>query len=70
MMTLEPGMTVRFRYTNHKLETEWREVTVLGVWWGASKFHQGEQWFLRAFDPSRNEERNFAMRDMRSVSKA
>lgn len=59
---------LRFRYTNHKLETEQRRVEVIRVWWGASEYHTGEQWFLQAMCSDRHEVRNFAMRDMTEVS--
>jgi predicted DNA-binding transcriptional regulator YafY len=64
------GGTLRFRYTNHKLETEQRTARVLSVWYGASEYHQGPQWFLMAHDLDRGQIRNFAMRDMTEVSHA
>jgi hypothetical protein len=62
------GDTIRFHYTNHKLETEWRRAQVERFWYGSSSFHTGDQWFMRALDVDRNEYRNFALRDMKIVS--
>ena len=67
-IALLPGTIVRFRYTNHKLETEWRRALVHHVWWGATQYHRGCQWFLHAECQDRHEPRNFAMRDMTEVS--
>lgn len=61
------GDVIRFNYTNYQMETEWRTATVMEFWYGASTYHQGEQWFCQARDHDRQEMRNFALRDMREV---
>lgn len=58
---------LQFFYTNYKLEKEVRHVRPVCVWYGSSSYHQGEQWFLNAWDLSRRDFRNFAMRDMTEV---
>ncbi len=63
-----PDDTIRFHYTNHKLETEWRRARVEFFWFGSSTFHTGEQWFCCAMCLDRDEYRNFALRDMRNVT--
>jgi predicted DNA-binding transcriptional regulator YafY len=59
---------VNFLYTNYKLETERRRVKPIKVWYGSTQYHTGPQWFLHALDLDKDEERNFAMRDMSEVS--
>lgn len=65
---VNPGQTIRFNYTNYKLETEWRRARVEVFWFGSSTYHTGEQWFCYAYCLDRNDYRNFALRDMRDVS--
>lgn len=58
---------LNFRYTNYKMQTEQRKARVMSVWYGTSEYHQGEQWFMMAYDMDRESIRNFAMRDMSDV---
>lgn len=51
------------RYRNWRGEVSTRTITPITVWWGKSEYHEGEQWFLRAYDHDRNAKRDFAMKD-------
>lgn len=56
---------VRIVYTNWKGETAERAIRPIELWYGATEYHPEEQWLLRALDIEKNDERNFAMRDIK-----
>ncbi len=55
---------LKFLYKNWKGETREREVEPIKVWFGKTEFHPEEQWFLKAKDLEKNEERDFALLDI------
>ena len=55
---------VIIQYTNWKGETGERAIQPLELWFGSTEYHPDEQWLLRAIDIAKNEERNFAMKDV------
>jgi predicted DNA-binding transcriptional regulator YafY len=57
--------TVQIIYTNWKGETAKRIIKPIELWYGATEFHPEEQWLLRALDIEKNDERNFAMKDIK-----
>jgi predicted DNA-binding transcriptional regulator YafY len=58
------GEPAFFVYTNWEGKTSRRAALPLYLWYGESQWHQGEQWFLHAFDCDKNAERDFAMRSI------
>lgn len=58
--------TVTILYTNWKGEIAERTIKPIELWFGATKYHTEAQWLLRALDIQKNEERNFAMKDIAS----
>lgn len=56
---------VRATYTNWKGETSVRWFLPLELFWGSTEWHPEPQWLLRALDLDKNEERTFAMKDMK-----
>lgn len=55
---------VKIVYTNWKGETAERIIKPIELWFGATEYHQEEQWLLRALDIKKNDERHFAMKDI------
>jgi predicted DNA-binding transcriptional regulator YafY len=55
---------VTILYTNWKGETSERDIKPIELWFGATEYHPEEQWLLRALDIEKNDERNFAMKDI------
>ncbi len=53
---------VEIDYTNHRGMRAKRRVTPGCLWFGVSPYHEGEQWFLRAWDLGKDEGRDFAMK--------
>ncbi len=53
---------LKFEYTNWKGQTSVRTVKPLEIWYGKTEWHPQRQWFLRAMDMGKNEERNFALK--------
>src|SRR3990167_7460763 len=54
-------------YTNHRNDTRERAIIPIEIWFGVSKWHDGEQWFLKAFDLDKQEERDFAFLSIGSI---
>lgn len=53
-------------YTNHRGERGERKIIPMQMFFGASDWHDGIQWFLRALDVDKGAERVFAMKDIHS----
>jgi hypothetical protein len=56
---------VRVRYRNHRGVTGTRRLIPLETWFGETEFHQGEQWFLKAFDCDKEVIRHFSLDGIR-----
>lgn len=56
--------TVQIVYTNWKGETAERTIKPIELWYGATEYHPEAQWLLRAIDIEKDDERNFAMKDI------
>lgn len=63
------GMVLYFRYKNWRGVVSFRRVVVGGIYYGVSPYHEGPQFFLRAIDTDKNEQRDFALADMSQVVK-
>jgi len=57
---------VRIIYTNWRGETSERKVKPIKIWFGSTEWHKEEQWLLRALDITKDAERDFALKDIRS----
>lgn len=55
---------ITITYTNWKGETADRIIEPIELWHGATEWHPQEQWFLKALDTAKSEERDFALRDV------
>jgi predicted DNA-binding transcriptional regulator YafY len=53
-------------YTNYKGETAIRLIQPLHIFFGSTPWHPRQQWFLKAYDVEKGEERDFAMTDIRA----
>jgi len=53
-----------FEYKNWRNETGIRTVIPKEIWFGSTEFHKKEQWFLKAIDIDKSEERDFAVKDI------
>lgn len=60
----DAGTPLTFVYRNWRGEEGRRSVLPLYVWHGTTRWHPESQWFLRAFDIDRGEQRDFAMNDI------
>lgn len=57
---------VRILYTNYRGETFVRRVVPLRLYFGATEWHPEEQWLLEARDLDKDNNRSFAMKDIRA----
>jgi hypothetical protein len=56
--------TITFEYRNYRGEHSVRTVHPIHVWYGLSERHEEAQFFLKAYDPTKGAERDFAINDM------
>lgn len=61
---IEGKQVLKFIYTNYKGETSERHVSPLRLYEGSTQYHRDIQWLLQAMDLDKNENRNFAVRDI------
>lgn len=55
---------LRFEYKNWQGQTAVRTVMPIKIWYGTTEFHPEEQYFLKALDVEKKEERDFAVKDI------
>lgn len=51
-------------YTNYRGEYRQRRIRPLTIWFGATEWHEGKQWFLSALDLEKGSARYFALKDV------
>lgn len=56
---------VKILYTNWKGETRWRVIVPSTIEFKSTTWHKEEQWILNAFDIEKQEERGFALKDIK-----
>ena len=56
---------VNILYTNWKGITRWRKIIPLNIEFKATNWHKDKQWILNAIDIEKNEERGFAIMDIK-----
>lgn len=57
---------LKFKYINWRGEYTKRTVMPIEIWFGNTGWHPENQWFLKALDLEKNEERDFALKDIAS----
>lgn len=57
---------IQILYTNWKNETRERIILPIRIEFKSTTWHQEEQWILVALDLEKNEERSFAIKDIKS----
>ncbi len=53
-----------FNYINYKGEVSLHTVSPTFYWYGESEYHEGEQWFLKAYDLDKEGQRDFVIHDI------
>lgn len=61
MLMSDKNKEIEFSYTNWKGVTRDRHVRPDNIWFGTSQWHEGEQWFLTAYDFDKQANREFAL---------
>jgi predicted DNA-binding transcriptional regulator YafY len=54
-------------YTNYKGERSVRTIRPICIWFGSTEYHKEPQFLLNALDVDKNEERDFAMKDIHDL---
>lgn len=60
---------IEFDYVNWKGVESHREASVIDFYFGSTEFQKEEQWIMKARDVEKQDERDFAMKDMRNVKR-
>jgi predicted DNA-binding transcriptional regulator YafY len=60
------NQVIRIVYTNYKGDTRVRQLQPIRIHFSSTKWHPKPQWLLDALDLERNEERSFAIRDIKA----
>lgn len=55
---------IEITYKNWKGVISNRIVVPITLWYGESDFHKGNQWFLKAYDINKLDNRDFAIKDI------
>ncbi len=61
--------SIEIVYTNYRGETSTRTITPISLWYGCTKYHPQEQWFLHAYDHTKRARRDFALLDFKGAPK-
>jgi predicted DNA-binding transcriptional regulator YafY len=56
---------ITFTYRNWRGETSERTAVPIELWFGHSEWHPNDQWFMRATDIEKGDERDFALADIK-----
>lgn len=59
-----PNKAIYFTYRNYQGKVNQRKVVPQKIWFGHSEYHDNAQWFMRGFDLSKNDWRDFALTDI------
>ena len=62
---MELNKKVTILYTNYKGETRYREIIPKSIEYKSTDWHKEEQWILNAFDIEKNDDRGFAIKDIK-----
>ena len=62
---MELNKKVTILYTNYKGETRYREIIPKNIEYKSTDWHKEEQWILTAFDIEKNDDRGFAIKDIK-----
>ena len=57
---------VKIIYKNYLGEIRVRHIIPSRIWFGKTEFHPQDQWFMKAWDIDKKEERDFALKDIQS----
>jgi ribonuclease HI len=59
---------LKITYKNYRDVVTDREITPINIWFGATQWHPKEQWLLKAYDHTKDDERDFALVDINQIS--
>jgi predicted DNA-binding transcriptional regulator YafY len=64
--TTETDKVVQIVYTNYRQETTSRRIVPERIWFGSTPWHPHPQWLLDALDVDKQEQRSFAVADIKA----
>ena len=48
-------------YKNYEGKVQWRTILPIELWYGSTEWHPAEQWFVKAYDPTKDAQRDFVL---------
>ena len=63
---MQENQVVEIIYTNWKGITATRRIIPKNIFFGSTEWHKEEQWLLNAFDVDKQQDRAFALKDIKS----
>lgn len=66
---MKENKTVKILYTNWKGETRERSIIPISIEYKSTEWHKEKQWILKALDIEKNEQRGFAIADIKKWEK-
>lgn len=66
---MKENKTVKILYTNWKGETRERAIIPISIEYKSTEWHKEKQWILNALDTEKNEQRGFAIVDIKKWEK-
>ncbi len=66
---MKENKTVKILYTNWKGETRERSIIPISIEYKSTEWHKEKQWILNALDTEKNEQRGFAIVDIKKWEK-
>ncbi|MBQ9298327.1 MAG: hypothetical protein IJ223_04795 [Clostridia bacterium] len=65
MNIMEDKKVVKILYTNWKGKTSYRNIIPINIEFKSTEWHKEEQWILNAFDIDKQDNRGFAIKDIK-----
>lgn len=62
---MEDKKVVKILYTNWKGKTSYRNIIPINIEFKSTEWHKEEQWILNAFDIDKQDNRGFAIKDIK-----
>lgn len=63
---MDENKTIKMVYTNYKGNTSVRKIIPKEIYFGHTDWHLEDQWLMKAYDLDKNDDRIFAMKDIKA----
>ncbi len=67
-MDIDKNKQITITYLNHRGAITERNIIPVELWYGVNEWHDYEQWFMKAYDTDKQDTRDFALANLKSVA--